>query len=41
MIKEPLTVPTPCCTKLLSEVTLSTQISWASNEQGKHIGIVH
>ena len=41
MLKEPLTVPTPCCIKPLSKVTLSTQISYASNEQDKHIGIAH
>ena len=27
VLKEPFTVPTPCCTKPLSKVTLSTQIS--------------
>ena len=35
MIREPLTVSMPCCTKPLSKATLPTQISQASNEQGK------
>ena len=33
-----LTVQTPCLTKPLSKVTLSTQISWASNELDKVLG---
>ena len=33
-----LTVQTPCLKKPLSKVTLSTQISWASNELDKVLG---
>ena len=34
MIKEPLNVPTPCCTKTFSKVK-SSQISQARNQQDK------
>ena len=41
MIREPLTVPTPSCTKPLSKVTLLTQIPETSEEQDKLVGITH
>ena len=38
MIRVPSAVLIPCCTKPLSKVTLSTQNSWADNEQDKFVG---
>ena len=35
MIREPLTLLTPCCTKSLTKWHLSTQKSWTSNKQEK------
>ena len=40
-IKGSLTVLTPYCIKPLSMVHLSTQRSWASNEEGKLVGTKH
>lgn len=41
MIKDPSTVLTPFCAKLLSKAILSAQISWASNLQDKLAGTTH
>ena len=38
MIRVPATMFIPCCTKPLSNVTLSTQNSQADNEQNKFLG---
>ena len=41
MIREPLTMLNPCCTKPITKMHLSTQKSWNSNKHKKLVGTKH